>query len=275
MTEHNQNPAYRLADIAIRAVLKVLPVTKKTEGAALWWGYRFKPAPRTVSLRSGMRFRYQDADFIPLLLYYLGTFEPHVIKVIRSHLKPGDIALDVGANVGFHTLECWKRVGKQGRVISIEAMPVHANLVKRNLQENGLPSTNVINVAVGDHDGEVTIGLPDGGNAGMFGVNAGSSGTAVPLRRIDDLLDVTSLALIKMDIEGSELDALKGAEQTIRRHKPVIVIELNETALARCGATSNAVIEHLNSLGYFGKPIENDLIKSEDADCIEWVFLPV
>src|SRR5205814_1997897 len=160
-----------------------------------------------------------------------------LIEYLKAIAKPGSTVLDVGANIGFHTLEAWRAVGNTGRVISIEASPAHADAVRRNLETNDFPTGEIINVAVGARDGEVSLGLPEGGNEGMFGINAGpEKAFSVPLRRIDDLLDargVDRLDLIKIDIEGSELEALRGATRTLSSHQPAILIELNDVALQR------------------------------------------
>jgi FkbM family methyltransferase len=226
-----------------------------------------------------MRFYYEGTDFIPLLLHYLGTFEPAVVEQIRRLAKPGDTVLDVGANIGFHTLESWHAVGNMGRVISIEASSKHAAAIRRNLGANNLPTGDVINVAVGDHDGEVTLSLPEGGNQGMFGINAGNDEAfTIPLRRIDDLLcDLSRLSVIKMDIEGSELWALQGAAKTIRRHKPAILVEINDGALARCGASSAEVVQLLSEFGYAGTVINGGarVRGTEPHECDECLFLPV
>lgn len=277
MTKKNDMLVFRAADLVVRAILRLMPPTDTAIHLALSWGYRFDPKPHTFRLRSGLLFRYPKTDFIPLLLSYVGTFEPGVIKLLRQLLKRGDTVLDVGANIGFHTLECWNAVGRDGRVISIEAMPQHASSVRENLSLNQFPTADVLNVAVGDRDGEISLGLPEGGNQGMYGINAGQPLATVALRRIDDLLpDLPSLALLKMDIEGAELMALKGAEATLRRHRPAIVIELNEKALQRCGASSKDVVSFLEDLGYRGQTITADGLRplNDIHDCDECLFLP-
>src|SRR5439155_12428729 len=102
--------------------------------------------------------------------------------------------------------------------------PEHAAAIRRNLEANGLPVNDVLNVAVGDQDGQITLARPSGGNEGMFGVNAGTEDVfSAPLRRIDGLVESAGLSrldLIKMDIEGSELSALRGAIETLRSHRP-------------------------------------------------------
>lgn len=282
MATHNEKWFYRTIDAALRAVLRWLPPSSISQGTALYWGYRFRPAPRVVSLRSGMRFRFESVDFIPLMIYYTGVFEPHVIRLLKMIARPGATVLDVGANIGFHTLEAWRAVGNSGRVISIEASPEHAATIRRNLETNGLPVKDIINVAVGDRNGEVALARPDGGNQGMFGINAGTEDAFfTPIKRIDDLVEsasLSSLALIKIDIEGSELAALRGAAETLRRHTPAILIELNDVALARCGASSADIVTFLNEAGYDGWVIAGrglrTITNSEPHECDECLFLP-
>ena len=282
MTAPNDKVAYRFVDAALRFALRRLPNSSVTRKAALSWGYQYRPRPRTVRLRSGLRFNFEGVDYIPLMLYYTGIFEPRLVDYLKRIVRPGDTVLDVGANIGFHTLESWRAVGPGGRVISIEASPAHTAAVRKNLETNGLPAGDVINVAVGDRDGEVDLGLPSGGNLGMFGINAGSEAAfSIPMRRIDDLLasaSVSRLSLVKMDIEGSELGALRGAAGTLAKHRPALLIELNDEALGRCDASSADVVGFLNEAGYEGWVIGDDGTRrvrpGMTHDCDECLFLP-
>ena len=282
MTEPHDRPAYRLIDAALRAALRHLPVSSFSEKAALGWGYSYRPRPRLARLRSGLRFNYESVDYIPLMLYYTGVFEPRLLRYLKKIARPGDTVLDVGANIGFHTLESWHAVGRRGRVISIEASPIHATAVRKNLAVNELPADDVVNLAVGDHKGEVSLGLPAGGNQGMFGVNAGSEASfSCPMERIDDVLasrGVSALSLIKMDIEGSELGALRGATETLARYRPAILIELNDSALKRCGGSSSDVLKLLTGAGYDGWIISDartpPITPAMPHECDECLFLP-
>jgi FkbM family methyltransferase len=274
---------YRSIDTLLMAVLRRLPSSSLTRAAALNWGYRFRPEPREITLRSGLKLLYDEPDYIPLLLYYTGAFEPHVVDHFRSILGPGDTVLDVGANIGSHTLELWNIVGRGGRVISVEASPLHSESVKRNLALNELPVDDVVNVAVGDRQGEACLGLPASGNKGMFGINAGPEGSfQVAMTRIDDLLAarrITDLALIKMDIEGSEHDALRGAADSLSRYRPALVVELNDVALQRCGSSSAEVVSFLEGAGYRGWIISSRAPQPIRAamthECDECLFVPI
>ena len=103
----------------------------------------------------------------------------------------------------------------------------------------------------------------------------------VTVRRIDDLLEesgIHSVDLIKMDIEGSEYHALRGAAKTLTKHRPVVIIELNEGALRQCGSSSDDVIQLLGTFGYRGWLIGRSAIGSpigtaELTGCDECLFV--
>jgi hypothetical protein len=124
--------------------------------------------------------------------------------------------------------------------------------------------------------------LPNNGNMGMYtlGDVTGPQTYTVQVRRLDDILNelgIISVDFIKMDIEGSELAALKGAVDLLQRCRPPILIELNESALRACGATSHEVKTLLRSFDYKGWIIRrNTLIPITEItqhSCDECLFL--
>ena len=269
---------------AINAVLRFGLHIAPSEKLALWWGYRYRPAPALAKLRSGQIVEITENDHLQLLLYYCGEFEPQCVELMKKHIGPGSIVLDVGANIGLYTLEAAKAVGATGRVIAIEASPGHISTIGKSVGLNGFQNVDIISSAVGDVEGMTTLTLPEGANHGMFtlGSVAGSVTMRVNVKRIDDILDeqkVLSVDFIKMDIEGSELVALKGATQTLKRFRPTILIELNEAALRSCGTSSFEVKSLLYSMDYKGSivgtsglmPIPSGQIIHE---CDECLFIP-
>ena len=123
-------PTYRAIDAALRKSLHALPVTPWTERIAFWWGYRFRPAPCIVKLRSGGLIRVTATDHLQLMIYYFETFEPHALSYLKRCVGNGGTVVDVGANIGLYTLESSLIVGRTGRVISIEAAPSHIEALK-------------------------------------------------------------------------------------------------------------------------------------------------
>lgn len=273
---------FSAVDASLRVLLPKLPQSA-AERTALWWGYRYKPAPAIAKLRSGALANITENDHLQLLLYYCGEFEPECLHLMKRYLRPGATVLDVGANIGLYTIEAAKAVGSSGKVISIEASADHARTIERNVKLNGFSNVSLVSTAVGEDDGTAILSLPAGGNYGMFtlGKVSGTASGEVQIRKIDDILKqqgVVAVDFIKMDIEGSELQALRGAIKTIGHSRPPILIELNERALKGCGSSSTEVKTLLTSLGYEGRIVgRNSLVPipsdQNRHDCDECLFL--
>lgn len=270
-------------DAVLRCGLRHLPNWAWADDLALWWGYRFRPAPCAVHLRSGALMEVRQTDYLQLMVYYRGTFEPHCLRYLRSCAGEGATIVDIGANVGVYTLESSLVVGPNGRVLAIEAAPSNAQELRRNIELNGMRNVSLLETAVGDSTGFATLALSAGANLGMFtlGAVSGETGCRVEVRRLDDLLEeigVDRVDLIKMDIEGSEYRALRGAEKTLARHKPTLLIELNEEALRRCQSSANDVKRLLRDAGYRGWHIGRRAVRpipevQSSHDCDECLFI--
>jgi FkbM family methyltransferase len=236
-----------------------------------------------VALRSGLKISVDPSDYLQLLLYYCGTFEPHLIKLLSRYVPNGGTVLDVGANIGVFTLESAQLVGPSGCVIAIEAAPPNLELLRRNIAINRIDHVVVVESGASDKPGIAKLSLPDGGNRGMFtlGATRVDEGFTVELETIDQILSrvpMRRLDLIKMDIEGSEYRALLGATKTLSEYKPAIMIELNEEALHACGSASREVKQLLASFKYQGFIVKSDgqIVPIADTDhheCDECLFI--
>lgn len=278
----NQIPTYRVADLIVRSIFRVLPLHSTLEHLALWWGYHYQPPPKVVRLRSGGLIQFENVDHLQLILYYFGVFEPHCIKYLRLYARAGGTVVDVGANIGFFTIESSLAVGAGGRVIAIEAAPPHISALHANLRLNDIKNVEVIESGVGEENCSANLTLPVGSNLGMFTVGKveGRTSYQINLRTLDDLLlehDVGPVDLIKMDIEGSEFRALKGARKTLEKYRPTLIIELNGTALESCGSSVDQVVALLGDLNYVGRRISGTKLVKQRVEeaCDEYVFLPL
>jgi FkbM family methyltransferase len=192
-----------------------------------------------------------------MLVYYLGTFEPHCLEIMRRLIGKGDVVIDVGANVGLYTIEASRLVGDVGRVLAVEPVPQHVESLRRSLDANHMSNVEVMVTAAGDSSGTAALGRGENSNLGMYSVGHGTprDRMEVTLSRIDDIVQQRGLSkvdLVKLDIEGAEYRALCGMLETLASHKPTLLIELNEEAMARCETTSLAVKDMLRDLGYRG-----------------------
>jgi FkbM family methyltransferase len=164
-----------------------------------------------------------------------GDLEPDVVDAILRHAAPGSTFFDVGANAGYMTLVGAKAVGPTGKVVAFEPMPNTARELAAQARLNGLANVTVVRAAVCDREGDLTfVSGPSSDMAGMAEVgNTGGESVTVPGTTIDAAAErYGPPAMIKIDIEGAELLALRGARKTLERHRPILLTELHTAELA-------------------------------------------
>lgn len=159
-----------------------------------------------------------------------GEWEPHVERVLRAHLAPGSVFVDIGANVGWHSALAASVVGDSGSVYAIEPNPDNARLIAHTIERNGLQQVHLLPIALSDEIGFAKFRSAIGSNGGFAGEDGRSiidpSATIVPTIPLDDL-DIPHVDVIKIDVEGAEPMVLRGATATIERDRPVIVFEFS------------------------------------------------
>lgn len=129
----------------------------------------------------------------------------------RSYLKPGDVVIDVGANIGFHTLVASVSVGGQGKVYSIEAHPKTYDALCGNVKFNGFNNISTYNLAIGEKQGHITFS--DKRQDDRNSVVSGSEGVKVEMNRLDSMdFGESSIALLKVDVEGYERFVFEGTD---------------------------------------------------------------
>lgn len=148
--------------------------------------------------------------------------EPHVWAVLRERLGAGDTFVDAGANIGFYSLRAARLVGKGGKVVAIEMMPQTAASLRRNLQASGVRNVSVVERALAARNGDLVEASADPAKLGQASIAFGSDGARsltveVETARLDTLIPDGRVALLKMDLEGAEYDALVGAERLLGR----------------------------------------------------------
>jgi FkbM family methyltransferase len=147
-----------------------------------------------------------------------GEYSEAEVSLMRSVLKPGDTVVDVGANIGDLTVPLSRIVGESGRVYAIESNPGVFNVLCGNLALNGILNTKPLNAFV------ATSVDVDTGSA-VWGPSAYVGSTWAPHFVAIDALDLAGCALIKVDVDGKELDVLRSAEMTIERFRPILYFE--------------------------------------------------
>lgn len=176
-----------------------------------------------------------------------GEFSESEVELFRQLCRPGDVVVEVGANIGTHTVALAGIVGNQGRIYAFEPQRIVHYTLCANIALNSIDNVECFNVAAGDSDGFVLI--PDirydqPANFGGISVNQFEQGRRVPRVRLDHYIDVPRLRLLKIDVEGMESEVIRGAERLISRHRPVLYVENDRIE------KSQALIELIRSLDY-------------------------
>ena len=170
-------------------------------------------------------FFVDDAqDYIKGWVSAGAQWDPHVLALCEAHARPGTVVVEVGAHIGTHTIPLAHLVGPWGRVYAFEPQRKLYRELHHNLALNGIANVVPLRFAVGDGDARiVTMDAPSPGNEG--GTAIGRGGDRVELRSLDSFA-FERVSVIKIDAEGFERHVLRGAEETIRRNRSAIVVEI-------------------------------------------------
>lgn len=191
-----------------------------------------------------MMYNVNDA-FIGRSLDLYGEWCDDEVFLLDQMLKPGDTVVDVGANIGTHTVFFAGKVTERGMVVAFEPQRLVYQTLCGNVAINGLTNVMCMMAAVGEARGQLTFPALDPREISNFGaVHAvDGPGEIVDVVPIDEL-ELRSCALIKIDVEGMEAKVVVGARQTIARCRPVLFLE-NDTV-----ERSRELLEAVFSLDY-------------------------
>ena len=208
------------------------------------------PPSGTFRVRRGLQMELDPRQYVDRMIFF-HCFEDVSVRLFLQHLKTNDVVLDIGANIGYYALVSAAAVGPGGRVIAFEPSPEVARKLRRNILLNGLTNIEVRQVAVSDEAGETALSWPED-NTAHASLKQGSASwvsTAVRTERLDDHLDeFGSVAAIKLDIEGAEYAAIKGAARLLAQRRPAVLMEVNGTAASRFGRAKFDALEQLLQL---------------------------
>ena len=192
-------------------------------------------------------------------LYYVRELlesgrEATFIALLKSSIGVGMMVVEAGAHMGYVTLQSARAVGPSGRVFAFEANPRAVPLIERNLSANGLEErVTVVPLALGDVPGRHDFFLSGGGDtSSLHEPDGASERIEVTVTALDAWLDPTvRVDVVKLDIEGGEVAALRGMRETLSRAGPDLVVfaECNPSMLERSGSSTSELIEVLRGQG--------------------------
>lgn len=181
-------------------------------------------------------------------------------KLVRRFVRAGDWVIDAGGEKGWNALTLWRAVGASGRVITVEADPRAADALQANLDRNGASNVTLIRQAAGDRASMVTMQLNETFGWSSLTPNDLQARSVVrrvdvPMQPLDAMLASQSpgnarVSFMKLDIEGSECRALRGAQGILSQHRPALYLEVNPPSLVAAGSAAAELDDVLTPYGY-------------------------
>jgi FkbM family methyltransferase len=198
------------------------------------------------------------SEHIQRQLFWYGYYEKELGVLIKNALQPGDVFIDIGANIGYFSLLA-ARQQPTARIISIEPVKELFEKLKENILLNDFKNIFPVNAAAGEANEEKELFLSGSDNLGMSSFkqpeNYSGKKEKVQVIKLDDWFKtsgLTKIDLVKLDIEGSELAALKGMQEILLQYKPQIIIEINPGTLSLFDLKPAALFNFLSDLNFTG-----------------------
>jgi len=233
--------------------------------------------PELQTTRRRINWHLDLREGIDFSIWLLGAFEPRTQRQYLKILKPGDVVIDVGANIGAHTLPIARAVGRDGRVFAIEPTDYASHKLHANIALNPELRDRIHAIQAMLVDRPSTAPAPtiysswpleksDDTHPSHGGRLKTCSGASVTT--LDDVVaerGIDRIDLIKIDIDGYECTMLRGALATLRRFKPVLVMEISPYVLDEHGGSVEELASALADLGYSIRDADTDVVLPLDG----------
>ena len=216
-------------------------------------------------LRDGSEILVPLDDYVGRAVFFVGDLDRKVSAVIARIVGPGDVVLDIGANLGLVTMQLAHLVGESGRVHAFEPNPAMVEILTQTLERNAARNVELHSYGLGSEDGQIELAIPIG-HAGQASMTRsrwtdGAETVVVPVHTLTSVMrdrGIGSVRLMKIDVEGFEMEVLRGAEQWLAS-SPVEFILFESNDSLGDGA-ADPVISFLVELGYRIFAIERRLL---------------
>jgi len=211
---------------------------------------------RTIEIH-GCKFALKPNDKgISAELLSFGSHEPLSTDLVTSVIKPGMTCIELGSNIGYYAVLESKIVGKNGKVIAIEASPDNYKYLQKNSKLQNFSNMETYNFVLGDHNGEVNFLTKSISNWSRImkdneKPNPSDSISKLPMKTLDSFLEEKKLDRVdfaRMDVEGYEYNIYQGMKKTIEKFKPSLLIEFHLNILGK--SKTKKFLSELKNDGY-------------------------
>lgn len=209
----------------------------------------------------GLLMELDSRNWIDWNLLFRGEYEPQLTRLLSRLAPPGGVAVDIGANIGTHTLTLAQAVGQKGSVLAFEPNPPVRAVLGRNVALNKLNNVRVFGCALGEKPGMLPLRVPKADSAEYSNMGLAS---LVALETPHDLVDVpvctldevfgesglNRLDVVKIDVQGYECQVLAGMSGILERNRPAVIFEYELWAWGKAGSSLSDAMKLLNAAGY-------------------------
>lgn len=243
--------------------IKGLGLGRVCEFVRKWAAKHAHQAPYLISdFRGDAVFRCFLREHMGGQIFFRGSYSGDQLTLLERLLSKDSVFIDAGANQGEFSIAA-ARLVQRGRVLAFEPVSEYRARLVENVRLNRFENVHVIPTALGDHEGHLPIydqqdsftdGTRNEGLPTLF-----SSGNkrhvieTVPIKKLDDALigmGISRVDVIKLDIEGAEWMALRGAVNTLARCRPILILEIGRETCVAAGYEPEALVHWLEGLGY-------------------------
>lgn len=205
-----------------------------------------------IQLITDTKIRCHPDSYSAAAVLYCSLYDYDDMNFLLRYLRAEDSFLDVGANVGVYTLLAASKI-RAGLLHSFEVLPKNYARLQENLRLNSFNEVKTYAIAVSDQRGTIALNLAEGDSMPFITPIEANNTITVPTDTLDNLLQnhsLSNLTLAKMDIEGAELLALKGAVSLLKQQRPQVwILEIND-AVSNFGHCKQDIVDFLDSYGY-------------------------
>lgn len=214
--------------------------------------YQYRHGTMRECVRDGVRYSLDISDYMQYCIYFRVEAEPR--DQLYDLVVDGTTVIDIGTNIG-ETLLNFARINKRGLNIGFEPVPFLYEMASRNIALNPFDNIRLENLGLSDTKQTLSFRQSNENNSGGIYLTPAKNASegVVNVIPFDDYVAKNSLdniSLIKIDVEGFEMNVLRGASDTLRRFMPDLFVEINDGFLRRQGSSASELFSFLSTLGY-------------------------
>jgi FkbM family methyltransferase len=219
-------------------------------------GWLLGDIPRVFDIGNGLKLKLDPRDYFQCMMFY-GRWGLELLELFERYVRPGDTVLDVGAQIGFYSVHLGEMVTASGHVYSFEPDPRPLEYLRASLSESRMDWVRAEPFALSAREGKMDFNVSP-----IFGWSTavrnshltGLKRVSVPTFPLDTLVEkgevLGKIRLVKIDVEGFELEVLRGMRRVLRKARPILIMEINRPMLEFQGTSPLEVFEFLTSFGY-------------------------